>query len=82
MKKTVHAGKIAVCAVVALIEAFGLIAGGLTFIGIPFSRGNAHLLIGGIGILWALFLALFLVLDDCGCGPCGGAGKTAVTNRK
>lgn len=64
MKKTFRSGKIVVCAVIALIESFGMIAGGLAFAGIPLTKNNAHLLIGGICILWGLFLALLLLLND------------------
>ncbi len=63
MKKTFCPGKIVVCAVIALIESFGIIAGGLAFTGIPLTKNNVHLLIGGIGILWGLFLALLLLLN-------------------
>ncbi len=67
MKETICPGKIVVCAVIALIESFGMIAGGLAFIGIPLTGNNVHLFIGGICILWGLFLAL-LLLTNCDYG--------------
>ena len=64
VKKTIDAEKMLVCAAGAFITAFGVIAGGLAFIGVPFTRSNAGLLVVGTGILWGLFWAFFLLFGQ------------------